>query len=178
MNFGAIGAVIGHEMTHGFDDQGSQFDAQGNLRNWWTAKDREQFDSLESCFVNEYDSFIAVDDVHVRGKLTLGENTADNGGLRIAHMALLDVLANAPEKPTDGFTPDQRFFVGWAQVWCENERPEFARMMAQVNEHSPGKVSRQRRGGEYAGVPEGLRLQSRRAHGAQASLPRLVEGIF
>jgi endothelin-converting enzyme/putative endopeptidase len=139
VNFGAIGAVIGHEMTHGFDDEGSQFDADGNLRNWWTPTDRKQFDQLEACFVNEYDSFIAVDDVHVRGKLTLGENTADNGGLRISHMALLDVLANTPEKPTDSFTPDQRFFVGWAQVWCESTRPEFARLMAQTNEHSPGK---------------------------------------
>src|SRR6201993_577517 len=139
MNFGGIGAVIGHELTHGFDDQGSQFDADGNLRDWWTQKDREQFDNLEECFVNEYDSFVAVDDMHVRGKLTLGENTADNGGLHIAHMALLDVLATNPEKPTDGFTPEQQFFVGWGQIWCENERPEFARMMTQVNEHSPGK---------------------------------------
>jgi len=139
VNFGAIGAVIGHELTHGFDDQGSQFDADGNLRDWWTAKDREQFDKLEACFVNEYDSFVAVDDVHLNGKLTLGENTADNGGLRISRMALLDVLAGTPEKPTDGFSPEQRFFVGWAQIWCENERPEFARLMAKVNPHSPGK---------------------------------------
>ena len=151
VNFGAIGAVIGHELTHGFDDQGSQFDAQGNLRNWWTAKDREQFDKLEACFVNEYDSFVAVDDVHVRGKLTLGENTADNGGLRIAHMALLDVLADSPEKPIDGFTPEQRLFVGWGQIWCENERPEFARMMATVNEHSPGKF---RVNGVVGNMPE------------------------
>jgi predicted metalloendopeptidase len=151
VNFGAIGAVIGHELTHGFDDSGSQFDAEGNLRNWWTAKDREQFDTLEACFVNEYDGFVAVDDVHLRGKLTLGENTADNGGLRISHMALLDVLANTPEKPADGFTPDQRFFVGWAQVWCESDRPEFARMMAQVNEHSPGKF---RVNGVVGNMPE------------------------
>ncbi|MDR3749209.1 MAG: M13 family metallopeptidase [Acidobacteriota bacterium] len=151
VNFGAIGAVIGHELTHGFDDQGSQYDAQGNLSNWWTAKDREQFDKLESCFVNEYDGFVAVDDVHVRGKLTLGENTADNGGLRIAHMALLDVLANNPEKPIDSFTPEQRLFVGWGQIWCENERPEFARMMAQVNEHSPGKF---RVNGVVGNMPE------------------------
>ncbi len=151
VNFGAIGAVIGHELTHGFDDEGSQFDAQGNLHNWWTPKDREQFDKLEECFVNEYDSFVAVDDVHVRGKLTLGENTADNGGMHIAHIALLDVLASTPEKPTDGFTPDQRFFVGWGQIWCENERPEFARMMAQVNEHSPGKY---RVNGVVGNMPE------------------------
>ncbi len=151
VNFGAIGAVIGHELTHGFDDQGSQFDAQGNLRNWWTPKDREQFDKLEACVVNEYDSFVAVDDVHVRGQLTLGENTADNGGLRIADMALLDVLGNAPQKPIDGFTPEQRLFVGWGQVWCENDRPEFARMMAGVNEHSPGKF---RVNGVVGNMPE------------------------
>ncbi len=151
VNYGAVGAVIGHELTHGFDDEGSQFDAEGNLHNWWTPKDREQFDKLEACFVNEYDGFVAVDDVHVRGKLTLGENTADNGGMHIAHMALLDVLATTPEKPTDGFTPDQRFFVGWAQVWCESERPEFARMMAQVNEHSPGKY---RVNGVVGNMPE------------------------
>ena len=90
----------------------AQFDAQGNLRNWWTPKDREQFDKLESCFVKEYDGFVAVDDVHVRGQLTLGENTADNGGLRIADMALLDVLGTTPQKAIDGFTPEQRFFVG------------------------------------------------------------------
>jgi endothelin-converting enzyme/putative endopeptidase len=163
VNFGAIGAVIGHELTHGFDDQGSQFDAQGNLHNWWTAKDREQFDSLEACFVNEYDSFVAIDDVHVRGKLTLGENTADNGGLHIAHMALLDVLANSPEKPTDGFTPDQRFFVGWGQVWCESERPEYARMLAQVDEHSPSKY---RVNGVVGNMPE-----FQKAFGCQADAP-------
>jgi putative endopeptidase len=163
VNFGAIGAVIGHELTHGFDDEGSQFDAQGNLRDWWTAKDREQFDSKEACFVNEYDSFVAVDDVHVRGKLTLGENTADNGGLRIAHMALLDVLANTPEKPSDGYTPEQRFFVGWAQVWCESERPEYARMMAQVNEHSPGKF---RVNGVVGNMPE-----FQKAYGCKADAP-------
>ncbi len=163
VNYGAIGAVIGHELTHGFDDEGSQFDADGNLRNWWTAKDREQFDKLEACFVNEYDGFVAVDDVHVRGKLTLGENTADNGGLRIAHMALLDVLTTTPEKPTDGFTPDQRFFVGWAQVWCESERPEFARMMAQVNEHAPGKY---RVNGVVGNMPE-----FQKAYGCKADAP-------
>jgi endothelin-converting enzyme/putative endopeptidase len=151
VNYGAIGAVIGHELTHGFDDSGSQFDAEGNLRNWWTDKDRQQFDQLEGCLVNEYDGFVAVDDVHLKGKLTLGENTADNGGLHIAHMALLDVLATTPEKPTGGYSPDQRFFVGWAQVWCENERPEFSRMMAQVNEHSPGKY---RVNGVVGNMPE------------------------
>jgi putative endopeptidase len=139
VNYGGIGAVIGHESTHGFDDEGSQFDADGNLKNWWTAQDRERFDKLEDCFVNEYDNFVVVDDVHIKGKLTLGENTADNGGLRIAHMALLDVLTSAPEKTKDGFTPEQRFYLGWGQIWCENMTPEAARLQALTNEHSDPK---------------------------------------
>ncbi len=114
-------------------------------------KDREQFDKLESCFVNEYDQFVAVDDVHERGKLTLGENTADNGGLRIAHMALLDILTSSPQKPIDGFTPEQRFFVGWGQIWCESERPEYSRLMAQTNEHALGRF---RVNGVVSNMPE------------------------
>ena len=139
INFGAIGVVIGHELTHGFDDEGSQFDADGNLRDWWTAKDKEQFDKLEQCFVNEYDSFVVVDDVHIKGKLTLGENTADNGGLRISHMALLDVLGTTPLKEVDGYTPEQRFFLGYGQIWCENETPQQTRLLALSNEHSDPK---------------------------------------
>ena len=138
-NFGGIGAVIGHELTHGFDDEGSQFDAQGNLKDWWTPGDRERFDKLEGCLVDEYDSFVVVDDVHIKGKLTLGENTADNGGIRISHMALLDVLASSPEKDKDGFTPNQRFYLGYGQVWCENMTPEAARLQALTNEHSDPK---------------------------------------
>lgn len=150
-NFGAVGAVIGHELTHGFDDQGSQFDAQGNLRNWWTPEDEKQFNSLEQCFVNEYDGFVVVDDVHIKGKLTLGENTADNGGLRVAHMALLDVLATSPESTKDGFTPEQRFYLGWGQVWCENETPEAARLQALNNEHSDAMY---RVNGVVSNIPE------------------------
>jgi len=136
VNFGGIGMVIGHELTHGFDDEGSQFDADGNLKNWWTPKDKEQFDTLEQCFVNEYDSFVVVDDVHEKGKLTLGENTADNGGIRIAHMALLDVMGTTPLKETDGYTPDQRLFISYGQIWCQNQTPEAARLQALTNEHS------------------------------------------
>ena len=139
VNFGGIGMVIGHELTHGFDDEGSQFDAEGNLKNWWTPKDKEQFDKLEQCFVNEYDSFVVVDDVHIKGKLTLGENTADNGGLRIAHMALLDVLGTTPTKEIDGYTPEQRFFLSYGQIWCENETPQQTRLLALSNEHSDPK---------------------------------------
>ena len=136
VNFGGIGMVIGHELTHGFDDEGSQFDADGNLKNWWTPKDKAEFDKLEECFVNEYDSFVVIDDVHEKGKLTLGENTADNGGIRIAHMALLDVMGTAPLKDMDGYTPDQRFFISYGQIWCQNQTPEAARLQALTNEHS------------------------------------------
>ena len=136
VNFGGIGMVIGHELTHGFDDEGSQFDADGNLKNWWTPQDKEQFDKLEECFVNEYDSFVVVDDVHIKGKLTLGENTADNGGLRIAHMALLDVLGTTPTKEVDGFTPEQRFFISFGQIWCANQTPQTMRLQALSDEHS------------------------------------------
>ncbi len=139
VNFGAIGVVIGHELTHGFDDEGSQFDADGNLRDWWTPKDKEQFNALEKCFIDEYDSFVVVDDVHIKGKLTLGENTADNGGMRISHMALLDVLGTTPTKEIDGYTPEQRFYIGYGQIWCMNETPQQARLQALSNEHSDDK---------------------------------------
>jgi putative endopeptidase len=141
VNFGGIGAVIGHELSHGFDDQVALFDPEGNLKNWWTPEDQKAFNERTECIVKEYDSFVAIDDVHVRGKLTLGENTADNGGLRIAHMALLSSImagGKAPEK-IDGFTPDQRLFLGWGQIWCQNQSEQIARLLAQTNEHSPGK---------------------------------------
>lgn len=141
LNFGGIGAVIGHELTHGFDDQGAQFDAEGNLKSWWTEQDEKAFKDRTQCLVDEYDSFVAVDDLKVRGKLTLGENTADNGGLRIAYMALLQTLANAAKQPgkIDGYTQEQRLFLGWGQVWCENQTDQLARLLALTNEHSPGK---------------------------------------
>ena len=146
VNFGGIGAVIGHELTHGFDDEGRQFDAQGNLRDWWTKTDADEFSKRAQCVADEYSGFVAVkdvkdskDDVHLNGKLTLGENTADNGGVRIAYMALEDVLQGKDRKLLDGFTPEQRFFIGFGQIWCENTRPETERLMALTNEHSPGK---------------------------------------
>jgi len=138
VNFGGSGAVIGHELTHGFDDQGRQFDARGNLKDWWTPADAKSFEDRAQCLVDEYSGFTAVDDVKLNGKLTLGENTADNGGLRIALMAYLARTANQPAQTLDGFTPEQRVFLGWGQVWCENVRPERARMLAQINPHSPG----------------------------------------
>ncbi len=138
VNFGGAGAVIGHELTHGFDDQGRQFDARGNLKDWWTPADAKAFEDRAQCFVDEYSGFTATDDVTLNGKLTLGENTADNGGLRIALMAYLTRNAGRPAPTLDGFTPEQRVFLGWGQVWCNNTRPERARMLAQIDPHSPG----------------------------------------
>jgi endothelin-converting enzyme/putative endopeptidase len=138
-NYGAIGAVIGHELTHGFDDEGRLFDAKGNLKDWWTAQDAKQFEERAECLVNEYSGFTAVDEVRINGKLTLGENTADNGGVRIAHMALLAALANRNPPKVDGFSAEQMFFLGWAQIWCENATDEAERLSAAVNPHSPGR---------------------------------------
>jgi endothelin-converting enzyme/putative endopeptidase len=138
LNYGAAGMVIGHEMTHGFDDQGRKFDGSGNLRDWWTPQDGTEFEKRAACVANEYSGFTAVDDVKLNGKLTLGENTADNGGLRVALMALHDVLQGKEEK-LDGFTPDQRFFLGFAQIWCENTTPQYSRQQALTNPHSPGQ---------------------------------------
>jgi len=137
-NYGGIGAVIGHELTHGFDDEGRQYDAKGNLADWWTPGDAKAFEERAQCVVDEYSSFVAVDDVHVNGKLTLGENTADNGGLRIALMAYL-ANGGAGAKTLEGFTPEQRLFLGWGQIWCENQTPEAERLQAQSNEHSSAR---------------------------------------
>ena len=143
-NYGHIGAVVGHELTHGFDDQGAQFDAHGNLHDWWTPEDKKQFEAKTGCIDAEYSQFTAVDDVKVNGKLTLGENTADNGGARLALMALMARLAAGPptaatpeQTSEESMTPQQQFFLGYAQNWCSNERPEFLRMLAQVDPHSP-----------------------------------------
>jgi predicted metalloendopeptidase len=143
VNFGAIGMVIGHELTHGFDDQGRQFDPQGNLHDWWTPQDATEFEKRTDCEVKEYGSFVAVDDLKLNGKLTLGENTADNGGERIALMALKNVIAKDKNDPAartiDGYTPEQRFFLGTGNEWCEKRRPEYSRMMVTVDPHSPAK---------------------------------------
>ena len=148
VNFGGIGVVIGHEMTHGFDDEGSKYDGQGNLREWQTADDRKAFTERTDCVANEYSGFEAAPAKgdtpaqHLNGKLTLGENTADNGGLRIAYMALLDTLA-AQHKTIgdkiDGYTEAQRYFLGFAQVWCQNQTDQASRQAALVDPHSPGQ---------------------------------------
>jgi putative endopeptidase len=142
-NFGGIGVVIGHEMTHGFDDQGSKYDGKGNLREWQTPADRKAFNERTDCEVKEYNNFAPEPGANVNGKLTLGENTADNGGIRIAFLALQNTLAaenkNVDGPKVDGFTPAQRFFIGFGQIWCESRRPEYSRMMVKVDPHSPGK---------------------------------------
>ena len=139
VNFGAIGMVIGHELTHGFDDEGRQFDPQGNLRDWWTPADAKAFDERAACIANEYSNFSPVPGVKLNGKLTLGENTADSGGVRIALMALLNTIGAGEQKKVDGYTPEQRFFLSFGQVWCENQREENLRLRAQTDGHSPGR---------------------------------------
>ena len=143
VNYGGIGVVIGHELTHGFDDQGRKYDAQGNLKDWWTAQDGKAFEERASCTADEYSSFVAVKDdkgeVHVNGKLTLGENTADNGGIKLAYMALMNIIGNTPVKPIDGYTPQQRFFLAYGQIWCQNVTDQQARVLAITDPHSPGR---------------------------------------
>jgi putative endopeptidase len=148
VNFGGIGVVIGHEMTHGFDDEGSQFDGHGNLREWQTPADRKAFEERTQCEVDEYSGFEAAPAradtpaQKLNGKLTLGENTADNGGLRIAYLALLDTLAaegKTINDKIDGYTEAQRYFIGFAQVWCQNQTEQSARQSALTDPHSPGQ---------------------------------------
>ncbi|MBV8113196.1 MAG: M13 family metallopeptidase [Silvibacterium sp.] len=164
-NYGHGGAIVGHELTHGFDDEGRQFDGNGNLADWWTPEDGKRFDEKADCEVKEYGSFTAVDDVKVNGKLTLGENTADNGGLRLAYMAF---LADAQHKNIDlnakdanGYTPVQQFFVAFGQDWCGETRPEQLRLQVQTDPHSPrefrvnGVVQNMKEFGEAFGCQPG-----------------------
>jgi putative endopeptidase len=140
VNYGGIGVVIGHEITHGFDDQGAQFDAKGNLRNWWTAEDKKRFDARAEQVAKQFDGFSVEKDVNVNGKLVVGESIADLGGLAIAYRALQMSMAGKPKPATiDGFTPEQRFFLGYAQVWAENARPEYARTLVATDPHPPSR---------------------------------------
>ncbi len=139
VNYGGMGAVIGHEMTHGFDDEGSQFDAKGNLEDWWTPVDKIAFTARTQFVEREYNAFTPIDTLHLNGKLTLGENIADLGGLTIAYTALQKALAKHNPGTIDGLTPDQRFFLAWAQMWRANYRPEELRHRLIIDPHSPGK---------------------------------------
>ncbi len=151
VNYGAIGGVIGHELTHGFDDQGRQFDDKGNLRDWWTPEDGKAFEERAACIEKQYSQYTAVDDLKLNGQLTLGENVADNGGLRIALMALQNSLKGKQPRKIDGYTPEQRLFVGWGQVWCTKMTDQEARRLALTDPHSPGKY---RVNGVVANMPE------------------------
>ena len=138
VNFGLAGAVIGHEMSHAFDDKGHMFDGEGNMRNWWTPEDSKNYDQRAACFVRQYSSYTAVDDIKVNGQLTLGENIADNGGLQLGWRAFQSVPSR-PNTPVDGYTPEQRFFLGWAQWRCMNATEKIAKEWARGENHSPGR---------------------------------------
>ncbi len=150
-NYGNTGSTIGHELTHAFDDEGRQFDAQGNLKDWWTKEDADQFVKHADCVVDQYGQYIIVDDIHINSKLTEGEDVADLGGTILAYAAWKDATKGMNLTDRDGLTPDQRFFVGLAQWACENQRPENERVNAVTNPHSPGKY---RINGVVVNMPE------------------------
>ena len=151
VNYGGIGAVIGHEMTHGFDDQGRQYDATGNLRDWWTKEDGEKFNAKAAVVGKQFDAFMPLDSVHVNGKLTMGENLADLGGLTIAYQAFEKTPQAKAGKMIEGFTPEQRFFLAYAQIWRTNARPEYLRQQVQTDPHSPAQF---RTNGPLMNMPE------------------------
>ncbi len=150
-NYGNTGATIGHELTHGFDDEGRQFDAQGNLRDWWTQADAKAFEQRVDCVRKQYAQYVVVDDIHINSSLTLGEDVADLGGTLLAYIAWKHSTAGQDLKPIDGFTPDQRFFIGMAQWACGDERPESKRLHAITDPHSPDEY---RINGVVANLPE------------------------
>ncbi len=151
VNYGGIGAVIGHEMTHGFDDQGRQYNSQGNLKDWWTKEDAAKFNAKADMVGKQYDAFMPLDSVHVNGKLTMGENLADLGGLTIAYQAFQKTTQAKAHQKIDGYSPEQRFFLGWAQIWRTNARPEYLRQQVQTDPHSPAQF---RTNGPLMNMPE------------------------
>ncbi|MES1261321.1 MAG: M13 family metallopeptidase [Acidobacteriota bacterium] len=166
-NYGNTGATIGHELTHGFDDEGRQFDAQGNLRDWWTKSDAAEFQARADCVADEYSQFVVVDDIRINGKLTMGEDVADLGGQLLAYIAWKAATKGQERKPIDGLAPEQRFFVGMAQWACGSERPENLRANAITNPHSPNEY---RINGVVSNMPE-----FRQAFSCQAGQPMVRE---
>lgn len=166
LNYGEIGAAIGHEMTHGFDDEGAKFDAQGNLKNWWTPEDLKNFEARGECIAKQFDEFEVEPGLHENGKLEEGESIADLGGLVMAYAAYHKSLAGKTAPMLDGFTGDQRFFIAYAQSWIDEIRPEFARLMANSNEHPLGQF---RANGPLANMPE---FQKAFACGADSAMVR------
>ena len=152
INYGAIGAVIGHEITHGYDDSGSNFDASGNLKKWWTSADQKNFQSRSDCIVKQFDVFEVEPGLNMIGKLVSGESIADLGGLTVAYQAFKKSFAGKPRPANiDGFTPEQRFFLGWAQVWASKYTTEAARLQAQADPHP---LARFRVNGPVSNMPE------------------------
>ncbi|HEX6704308.1 MAG TPA: M13 family metallopeptidase [Albitalea sp.] len=156
-NYGNTGSTIGHELTHGFDDEGRQFDAEGNLKDWWGKKDAAEFNKRTACIVEQYSGYTVIDDLKINGRLTLGEDVADLGGTVLAYMAWKAVTENQRLAPVDGFTPEQRFFIGMAQWGCSNERPQTLRLRTLTDPHSP---NRYRVNGVVANMPEFARAFS------------------
>ncbi len=150
-NYGDTGGTIGHELTHGFDDEGRQFDAQGNLRDWWTPEDAKKFEQRASCISGQYSQYVIVDDIKINGKLTLGEDVADLGGVILAYMAWRAETKGQKLEPIEGLTPEQRFFIGYGQSWCTNTRDETKRLRATVDPHS---LEKYRTNGVVSNMPE------------------------
>jgi putative endopeptidase len=157
VNYGAIGVVIGHEITHGYDDKGRQYDAEGNLNDWWTERDAKEFDGRAEKVVDQYNGYEALPGLNVNGKLTLGENIADLGGLQVAWDAFRIAVGDHAASKRDGFTPEQRFFLSFAQSWRTQQRPESLRLQVQSNEHAPAKY---RVNGPVSNLPEFARAFS------------------
>jgi endothelin-converting enzyme/putative endopeptidase len=151
VNYGDVGATIGHELSHAFDDEGRQFDAKGNLRDWWTPDDAKQFAKRAGCLASQFSHYTAVDDIKVNGQLTLGENVADLGGLLVAYLAWHSVSKAQALPPLEGFSPEQRFFISYGQSWCSNTRPETQRVLATADPHAP---ERYRVNGVVSNMPE------------------------
>jgi putative endopeptidase len=169
VNYGGIGAVIGHEMTHGFDDSGSKYDAQGNLNNWWSAESAANFKARTSAVVKQFAAYEALPGLRLNGDLTQGENIADLGGVKIAFGALQKALAGKPREKIDGFTPEQRFFLNYATIWRLNARPEAIRLRVNTDPHSPGEfrvkgpLSNLDEFAEAFGIPEGSPMRRAKA---------------
>jgi predicted metalloendopeptidase len=150
-NYGGIAGVIGHEMTHSYDDQGRQYGPDGNLKDWWSAESAKKFEERSQAIVKQFDGYVPVDDLHINGNFTQGENIADLGGVKLAYAAMEKALGNGPRDKIDGFTPEQRFFLSWATVWRTNSRPESLQMQTLTDPHS---AARFRVDGPLSNLPE------------------------
>ena len=178
VNYGAIGVVIGHEISHGFDDEGAQYDAQGRLHNWWAADDAGKFKAKTACVVDQFDNYYVEPNVHHNGRLVLGEAIGDLAGARIAYLAFQKAQQKTPAATLEGFTPDQQFFIAWGQFRGDETRPEFARLMIQSDPHP---IAKYRVIGPLSNMPDvrrGVLVQARLGDGASGggSLPGVVTG--